>query len=137
MGITIRLFRRRVGAIGRTGRDFVAELSREARAGPLGAQLERAVILLEILWGFRKPCVSFVSWQPSSIEIRPCWRHGSDRPDCRSETGNLCAVVCPVENCVTVVPLTEGVDPRTGVPVGGHPHLDRSSEQPGGGAQPL
>jgi hypothetical protein len=52
VGITIRLFRRRVGAIGRTGRDFVAELSREARAGPLGAQLERAVILLEILWNF-------------------------------------------------------------------------------------
>ena len=31
---------------------FVAELSREARAGPLGAQLERAVILLEIPWNF-------------------------------------------------------------------------------------
>jgi len=68
---TIRLFRRRAGAIGRTGRGFVAELSKEARAGPLGAQLERAVILLEILWGFRKPCVSFVSRQPSSIGIRP------------------------------------------------------------------
>ena len=33
---------------------------------------------------------------------------------------NLCVVVCPVENCVTLVPLTAGVDPRTGVPVGGH-----------------
>ena len=31
---------------------FVAELSKEARAGLLGAQLERAVILLEILWNF-------------------------------------------------------------------------------------
>jgi len=33
---------------------------------------------------------------------------------------NLCVVVCPVENCVTLVPLIAGVDPRTGVPVGGH-----------------
>lgn len=33
---------------------------------------------------------------------------------------NLCAVVCPVENCITMVELTEGVDPRTGAPVGGH-----------------
>ena len=33
---------------------------------------------------------------------------------------NLCVVVCPVENCVTLVPLTAGVDPRTGVAVGGH-----------------
>ena len=33
---------------------------------------------------------------------------------------NLCVVVCPVENCVTLVPLTAGVDPRIGVPVGGH-----------------
>ena len=36
----------------RPHRDFVAELSKEARAGLLGAQLERAVILLEILWNF-------------------------------------------------------------------------------------
>ena len=33
---------------------------------------------------------------------------------------NLCVVVCPVENCVTLVPLTAGVDPRTGAAVGGH-----------------
>jgi len=32
---------------------------------------------------------------------------------------NLCVVVCPVENCITLVPLTAGVDPRTGA-VGGH-----------------
>ena len=30
---------------------------------------------------------------------------------------NLCASVCPVENCITMVPLTEGTDPRTGEPV--------------------
>jgi dihydropyrimidine dehydrogenase (NAD+) subunit PreA len=33
---------------------------------------------------------------------------------------NLCAVVCPVEECITLRPLTEGVDPRTGRAVGGH-----------------
>ncbi|MCA0399842.1 MAG: NAD-dependent dihydropyrimidine dehydrogenase subunit PreA [Proteobacteria bacterium] len=33
---------------------------------------------------------------------------------------NLCAVVCPVENCITLSPLPKGaVDPRTGTPVGG------------------
>jgi dihydropyrimidine dehydrogenase (NAD+) subunit PreA len=33
---------------------------------------------------------------------------------------NLCAVVCPVEGCITMVPLAEGeLDRRTGVPVGG------------------
>ena len=29
---------------------------------------------------------------------------------------NLCATVCPVENCITMVQMTEGVDPRTGKP---------------------
>lgn len=33
---------------------------------------------------------------------------------------NLCAVVCPVEDCITLSPVTAGVDPRTGLPVGGH-----------------
>ena len=34
---------------------------------------------------------------------------------------NLCAVVCPVENCITMVPMAEGsLDPRTGRKVGGH-----------------
>ena len=33
---------------------------------------------------------------------------------------NLCAVVCPVENCITMVPLAEGeMDRRTGIRVGG------------------
>jgi dihydropyrimidine dehydrogenase (NAD+) subunit PreA len=27
---------------------------------------------------------------------------------------NLCVLVCPVENCITLVHKTEGVDPRTG-----------------------
>ena len=27
---------------------------------------------------------------------------------------NLCVVACPVENCITMVQMTEGVDPRTG-----------------------
>ncbi|MBV8566615.1 MAG: NAD-dependent dihydropyrimidine dehydrogenase subunit PreA [Methylobacteriaceae bacterium] len=30
---------------------------------------------------------------------------------------NLCVEVCPVEDCITLVPLTEGVDPRTGEPI--------------------
>ena len=29
---------------------------------------------------------------------------------------NLCVLVCPVENCITLVHKTEGVDPRTGEP---------------------
>jgi dihydropyrimidine dehydrogenase (NAD+) subunit PreA len=29
---------------------------------------------------------------------------------------NLCALVCPVESCITLVHKTEGVDPRTGLP---------------------
>ncbi len=33
---------------------------------------------------------------------------------------NLCAVVCPIENCITMEEMTAGVDPRTGVPVGAH-----------------
>jgi dihydropyrimidine dehydrogenase (NAD+) subunit PreA len=33
---------------------------------------------------------------------------------------NLCTVVCPIENCITLVALTEGIDPRTGASVGGH-----------------
>ena len=28
---------------------------------------------------------------------------------------NLCVLVCPVENCITLVHKTEGVDPRTGL----------------------
>ncbi|MGN6549457.1 MAG: NAD-dependent dihydropyrimidine dehydrogenase subunit PreA [Pararhizobium sp.] len=30
---------------------------------------------------------------------------------------NLCVNVCPVENCITMVPLTAGTDPRTGRPI--------------------
>ncbi|MEM7283290.1 MAG: NAD-dependent dihydropyrimidine dehydrogenase subunit PreA [Pseudomonadota bacterium] len=30
---------------------------------------------------------------------------------------NLCVSVCPVEGCITMEPLTSGVDPRTGLPV--------------------
>lgn len=30
---------------------------------------------------------------------------------------NLCVVVCPVENCITMEEMTEGVDPRTDVPI--------------------
>jgi len=30
---------------------------------------------------------------------------------------NLCASVCPVENCITMVQMTDGVDPRTGKPI--------------------
>jgi len=30
---------------------------------------------------------------------------------------NLCASVCPVENCITMEPMTGGTDPRTGQPV--------------------
>jgi dihydropyrimidine dehydrogenase (NAD+) subunit PreA len=34
---------------------------------------------------------------------------------------NLCAVVCPVEDCITMVPLKDGqMDKRTGIKVGGH-----------------
>jgi dihydropyrimidine dehydrogenase (NAD+) subunit PreA len=33
---------------------------------------------------------------------------------------NLCAVVCPVENCITLTPMPQGaVDPRTNIPVMG------------------
>ncbi|OCC01221.1 dihydropyrimidine dehydrogenase subunit B [Labrys sp. WJW] len=32
---------------------------------------------------------------------------------------NLCAVVCPIEDCITLEPVTSGVDKRTGRPVGG------------------
>jgi dihydropyrimidine dehydrogenase (NAD+) subunit PreA len=30
---------------------------------------------------------------------------------------NLCATVCPVENCIVMEPMTGGIDPRTGQPV--------------------
>ena len=32
---------------------------------------------------------------------------------------NLCVTVCPVANCITMVPLTAGIDPRTGLKAGG------------------
>jgi dihydropyrimidine dehydrogenase (NAD+) subunit PreA len=32
---------------------------------------------------------------------------------------NLCAIVCPIENCITLAPMTKGVDPRTGQKIGG------------------
>ncbi len=33
---------------------------------------------------------------------------------------NLCVNVCPVENCITMVQLTEGLDPHTGAPATGY-----------------
>ncbi len=30
---------------------------------------------------------------------------------------NLCVSVCPVENCITMEPVTDGTDPRTGQPI--------------------
>jgi dihydropyrimidine dehydrogenase (NAD+) subunit PreA len=33
---------------------------------------------------------------------------------------NLCALVCPIEGCITMVPMETGIDPRTMRPVGGH-----------------
>lgn len=30
---------------------------------------------------------------------------------------NLCVNVCPVDNCITMVPMTSGVDPRTKLPI--------------------
>ena len=30
---------------------------------------------------------------------------------------NLCVSVCPVEDCITMQPMTEGTDPRTGQPI--------------------
>lgn len=34
---------------------------------------------------------------------------------------NLCVSVCPIDNCITMKPLTEGVDPRTGLKVNPKP----------------
>ncbi|VAW12703.1 NAD-dependent dihydropyrimidine dehydrogenase subunit PreA [hydrothermal vent metagenome] len=48
---------------------------------------------------------------------------------------NLCVNVCPVENCISMVPLTGGNDPRTGLPIAGdyanwttHPNNPSRSE---------
>jgi dihydropyrimidine dehydrogenase (NAD+) subunit PreA len=30
---------------------------------------------------------------------------------------NLCVVACPIEDCITLVQMTQGVDPRTGTPI--------------------
>ena len=48
---------------------------------------------------------------------------------------NLCVNVCPVENCITMVPLAAGaMDQRTGKVVdAGIRQLDDASEQPGAG----
>jgi dihydropyrimidine dehydrogenase (NAD+) subunit PreA len=35
---------------------------------------------------------------------------------------NLCVSVCPVENCITMQPMTSGVDPRTNVPINNDYH---------------
>jgi len=48
---------------------------------------------------------------------------------------NLCTIVCPVEDCITLVPLTEGVDPRTGTPVGGHRTWMEHPNNPGVAAE--
>jgi dihydropyrimidine dehydrogenase (NAD+) subunit PreA len=44
---------------------------------------------------------------------------------------NLCALVCPVDGCITLQPLTEGIDPRTDVKVGGHRTWLEDSNNPG------
>jgi len=31
---------------------------------------------------------------------------------------NLCAITCPVQDCITMVPQTKGTDPRTGFEYG-------------------
>ena len=50
---------------------------------------------------------------------------------------NLCAVVCPVENCITMVPLAEGeIDRRTGTEGRRPPHLARAPQQPLGEGTP-
>src|SRR5690606_13384236 len=36
---------------------------------------------------------------------------------------NLCVSVCPVEGCITMRPVSEGIDPRTGRPITGQ-HAD-------------
>ena len=46
---------------------------------------------------------------------------------------NLCIEVCPVENCITMVQLTEGTDPRTGQEDRSEiRQLDDASQQSGG-----
>ena len=45
---------------------------------------------------------------------------------------NLCVNVCPVEDCITMVHMTHGVDPRTGLAVAAIRELDHASEQSGG-----
>jgi dihydropyrimidine dehydrogenase (NAD+) subunit PreA len=30
---------------------------------------------------------------------------------------NLCVSVCPVDNCITMLPMTDGIDARTGKPI--------------------
>ena len=45
---------------------------------------------------------------------------------------NLCVSVCPVENCITMRPMTGGVDPRTGRAITQREgRLDHAPEQPG------
>jgi dihydropyrimidine dehydrogenase (NAD+) subunit PreA len=53
---------------------------------------------------------------------------------------NLCVNVCPVENCITMVQLTEGVDPHTGAPATGHmnwtEHPNNPLAKPAAGVAP-
>ena len=45
---------------------------------------------------------------------------------------NLCVSVCPVEDCITMRPMTSGVDPRTGrADHARESGLDHAPEQPG------
>jgi dihydropyrimidine dehydrogenase (NAD+) subunit PreA len=43
---------------------------------------------------------------------------------------NLCVNVCPVENCITMVQLTEGVDPHTGAPATGYRNWTQHPNNP-------
>ena len=47
-------------------------------------------------------------------DLRQVWPLQSAFNDAECVGCNLCVEVCPVEDCITMVRLTKGVDPRTG-----------------------
>ena len=76
----------------------------------------------------------YIACEDTSHQAITCEVNGSRRFEVKNEECvgcNLCVSVCPVEGCITLRPLTEGVDPRTRKPVvEGVRKLDHAPQQP-------
>ncbi len=65
----------------------------------------------------------YIACEDTSHQAITCEVNGERRFQVKDEECvgcNLCVSVCPVEDCISLRPLTEGIDPRTGAAVDSH-----------------